>query len=248
MIDSTSPKLRKFLEPIPLLLLLLLHGFIYNEIGELSAARGEDFGPLVQTPWDTSVPFLPIFVLAYLFAWGFPAMLIGYLLFATDTNPKVFRITFVAQLALMVTCYALWVTFPVNFTLTVDDAGLAAKGWLGQWVAFNYDIASDWNACPSFHVAGPWFLYRTTKIIAPGLPKVFLVIVLAICASTVLIRIHFLLDIPGGLLISEAAIRLVFKPLWKRRSFENVSAKTMWISSAGILAVGWMGYAFLVSR
>ncbi|MBP6600178.1 MAG: phosphatase PAP2 family protein [Verrucomicrobiales bacterium] len=248
MIENTSAKLATFLEPIPLLLLLILHGFIYNEIGELSAARGVDFGPLIETPWDLSVPFLPIFVIAYLFAWGFPALLIGYLLFATKINPKVFRITFISQLALMLSCYALWISFPVNFTLTVDDARLAEKGWLGQWVAFNYNIASDWNACPSFHVAGPWFLYRTTKVICPQLPKFFLVIVLAICVSTVLIRIHFLVDIPCGFLISEAAIRLVFIPLWKRKSFETFSARAMWSWSAAILAIGWLGFAYLTSQ
>ena len=97
-------------------------------------------------------------------------------------------------------------------------------------------------------MAGPWFLYRTTKIICPQLPKIFLVIVLSICVSTVLIRIHFLADIPCGFLISEAAIRLVFIPLWKRKSFETVPARVMWSWFAAILALGWLGFFYLASR
>jgi hypothetical protein len=31
----------------PLLLLLLVHGFLYNEIGTIAASRGVNYGPLV---------------------------------------------------------------------------------------------------------------------------------------------------------------------------------------------------------
>ena len=50
---------------------------------------------------------------------------------------------------------------------------------------------------------------------APRLPVFFFWMFVAIALSTVLIRIHYALDIVGGLLLSELIIRAVFQPLHK---------------------------------
>ena len=235
----------KRFEPLLLFPLLFLHGVLYNEIGEISAARGVDFGPLMDQGLDAAVPFLSAFVIPYMFAWGFPVFLIGYLMLATKTPAASFRPVFAALVVLLVTCYTLWITFPVYVGLRLDETFLAEGGWLDQLVLFNYQNSSYWNACPSFHVAGPWFLYRTAKLLYSRLPRVFLWIALAIIVSTVLIRIHYLMDIVGGLLVSELAVRLVFINLRKHHTLENLSSKTVYIYSLSVIAVGFAGYAYL---
>jgi len=116
----------------------------------------------------------------------------------------------VSLLVLMLGCYALWILFPVYVDLRVGESVLNGHGWLGDLVRFNYNGASHWNACPSFHVAGPWFLYRSMPLAAAPRRWGFLAAVLAIIASTVLIRIHFLLDIVFGLLVAELVYHQVF--------------------------------------
>ena len=205
------------LSPLLPLVLLLLHGFLYNGVGKVAAARQVDFGPMLEMPWDGWIPFVPLFVIPYTLVWFYPLGLTGYLV-AARVEPRVFRSMAIALVALLVACYALWIAFPVKVGLRLDEGALAGQGWLHDLVLFNYQGASHWNACPSFHVAGPWFLYRAARLVAPRLPSFFFWLFVAIALSTVLIRIHYALDIVGGLLVSELAIRGVFHPLLRPRS------------------------------
>lgn len=200
------------LDPLFPLLLLLLHGFLYNEVGEIAAARGVDFGPLVEMPIDAFIPFVPVFVIPYTLVWFFPLGLVAYLMLAR-VESRGFRPMFISLVVLLLGCYALWIAFPVQVGLRLPESSLGEYGWLGKLVLFNYEGASHWNACPSFHVAGPWFLYRAARLMAPRLPALFFYLFVAIALSTVLIRIHYALDIVGGLLISELVIRTVYQPL-----------------------------------
>lgn len=209
----------KRLEWIVPLLLLFAHGCLYNHLGDLAARRGVNFGPWLELPADARVPFLPVFVLPYLFVWFFPLVLLGYLAWHRRFDPLPCRRISVAMLVLMLACYALWIAFPVRVDLRLDGAALAEAGVLGDLVRFNYERASQWNACPSFHVAGPWFLYRAVGLYVPRVPRTFLFIVLAIAASTVLIRIHYLLDIASGLLVSELVLRGVLQRLERAEAF-----------------------------
>ena len=203
------------------LLLLFIHGSLYNRVGEIAASRGINFGLLIETPVDAHVPFVPLFVLAYLFVWFLPALLIIHLGRSTDWDPAPCGRLSVSLIALMLGCYGFWILFPVHVDLRLDPALVAQHGWLGELVLFNYNGASEWNACPSFHVAGPWFLYRAVRSAVPRMPWGFLVIVLAIAASTVLIRIHYLADIAFGIAAAELAYHGAFKRLTKGTVLEQ---------------------------
>lgn len=193
------------------LLVLLVHGSLYNEIGRIAAWRGVNYGPQVMIPLDAQVPFVPLFVLPYLFVWVFPILLIGYVALKLRFDPSPCLRISIGLVALMLSCYVLWILFPVRCDLRLDEAVLARHGFLGNLVRINYEAASQWNACPSFHVAGPWFLYRAVRDAVPKMPRLFLFIVVAIAASTVLIRIHFLADIACGVLIGELIYHVVRK-------------------------------------
>lgn len=234
------------LEPWLPLVLLLLHGFLYNEIGELAANRGVDFGPVVETPLDAWIPFVPAFVIPYTLVWLFPVVLTAYLV-RKRVDPQAFRAVFMAVIALLVLCYTLWVLFPVKVGLRLDDGVIGSDGWLGALVRLNYEGASHWNACPSFHVAGPWLLYRCARALRPQLPMLFLGLVLAIMLSTVFIRIHYALDIAFGVLASELVFRQVFRRLHQSKALEAVPKTTAWACAVAVLAVGLTGYAVIAT-
>jgi len=203
----------KLLAVLSPLLLLFVHGLLYNPIGSIAASRGVNYSLLIEIPLDAKVPFVPVFVLPYLFVWVFPILLIGYLAHQRGFAPvPALRIS-VSLAVLMLTCYVLWILFPVCVDLRLEQAVLERYGFLGTLVGLNYEGASQWNACPSFHVAGPWFLYRAVRDAVPRMPRIFLCIALAIAASTVLIRIHFLLDIVFGMLVAELVYQFVLRRL-----------------------------------
>jgi membrane-associated phospholipid phosphatase len=80
---------------------------------------------------------------------------------------------------------------------------------------------------------------------APRLPRFFFWIVVAIILSTVLIRIHYALDIVFGLLVSELVVRLVFQPIHHARTLEKFPGKTAWTGSCGLLLAGFTSYVWL---
>ena len=206
-------KALQFLGIFSPLLVLLVHGFLYNRVGEVVQWRGLNYGPAVEIPLDARVPFVPLFVIPYLFVWVFPILLIGYAVRRRGCDPVPYLRISVSLVALMLSCYALWILFPVRVDLRLDESALNRHGILGDLVRCNYERASQWNTCPSFHVAGPWFLYRAVRDMVLTMPRFFLFIVVAIAASTVLIRIHFLLDIVFGVLVGEIIHQVVLKRL-----------------------------------
>lgn len=204
----------RFFQVLSPLAVLLVHGLLYNPIGDLVALRGTDFSLFIKTPLDALVPYVPFFVLPYLFIWFFPIVLMGCLYRDLGMrDPAPFLRLSLALLSLMGICYVIWTVFPVRVDLRIDEAVLRQGGFLDEWVLRNYAVASLWNACPSFHVASPWFLYRVLCHHLPGRHPVFLFLALSIMASTVFIRIHYLADIVGGILVSELVFRFVLRRL-----------------------------------
>ncbi len=200
----------RFFQVLSPLAVLLVHGLLYNPVGQVVALRGMDFSPFIKTPLDALVPYVPIFVLPYLFIWFYPIVLMGWLYRNLGVrDPAPYQHLSVTLLALMGICYVIWIVFPVRVDLRMDEAVLRQGGFLDKWVLRNYVVASLWNACPSFHVASPWFLYRVLRHHVPGCHPIFLCLALSIMASTVFIRIHYLADIVGGILVSELVFRFV---------------------------------------
>jgi len=232
------------LELVLPLLLVVLHGPLYNQIGNLAASRGLDFGPVVVTGLDEQVPFLPLMVFPYMIAWLFPALLMVALVRSGLDRLAVRKIV-AAIVVLEVVCYLLWVAFPVKCSLRLDETALAEHGWPGWLVLENYKLATVWNACPSFHIAGSWLFLRAAQLYRVRFLSLFFVLYLLIAISTVTIRIHYLADILVGLLVSEAVFRFTLRRFDPRGTFENYSTgKTITIYVA-LLATGTTVWALL---
>lgn len=212
---------KRLFEALSPLLVLFVHGLLYNPLGTLAGQRGMDFSPFLKTPLDALVPYLPIFVIPYLFIWFFPIVLTGFLFWKLgihDSSPYL-RLA-LALLVLMGSCYVIWLLLPVQVDLRLPETALRQSGWLGELTLLNYSVATQWNACPSFHVACPWFLYRALQQHLPGRHPIFLALALSIIFSTVFIRIHYLADIVCGIVISELIFRCVLQRLEQMRLFQ----------------------------
>ena len=73
-------------------------------------------------------------------------------------------------------------------------------------------------------------------------------IAFSIGLSTVLIRIHYAMDIVCGLLISELVFRLVFKPLHETKALDAVPKPAARALSLALLVAGFTGFALLVQN
>lgn len=234
------------LEALAPLLLYLLFAFSYNEVGQLAGQRGSDYGPLLGSALDDWVPLVPIAILPYALYWFLPIIALAYLYAKVGWSPGPYRRLFVSLLLLMLGCMLLWVLFPVQVGLRATEEALAPHGVFGKWISQTYAAATPWNACPSFHVAGSWFLYRAVRFHVPNHSVFFPIATWLIIASTVLIRIHYVADIFFGLLVSEIAYRYLLRRLEENRSFDNVPAPRATGWSLGILGAGVAGYAILL--
>ena len=96
----------RLLQVLSPLAVLLVHGMLYNPIGDLVALRGTDFSPFIKTPLDALAPYVPVFVLPYLFIWFFPVVLMGCLYRNSGMrNPTPYLRLSLALLALIGICY-----------------------------------------------------------------------------------------------------------------------------------------------
>jgi hypothetical protein len=220
--------------------LLFLHGMYYNTIGDITALRGVDFGPLLVTPLDHLIPFSVFFIIPYTAIWILPIYMLVRLKRQDNFSETNMRRITLAFLALIIACYTLWIAFPVKMSLRLDHGTLADYGMLGKLTLITYQNATAWNACPSFHVAVPWLICRILKQYTGKLPAAVGWLTVAIFMATVGIRIHYLFDIVGGVMISEAVYRAVLRPCEAANVLQQLSSRVM-VAGYTILIVSALG-------
>lgn len=227
--------------------LFVLHGMFYNPIGNVAASRGVDYGPLLNTPLDSMVPLSVVFIIPYTALWALPIAMLVMLSRRASVTPADIRRFSVGFGSLMGVCYLLWIAFPMQVTLRADEETLTSLGWMGSFTWLTYQNASMWNCCPSFHVASPWFVCRIMWMYCDKVPIWVRVLTVGVIMATVFIRIHYLLDIVGGILVSEGVYRFVLVPLQKRRALEGIS-RTQVVCFAIALGLAGVGVVLLLGR
>ena len=235
----------KKLEIALLLCFVIVHGVIYNAVGKVAASRGLDFGEQVTIGLDLRVPEIPLMVIPYMLAWLYPVMLLVGLLRAGTPGVIAIRRILASFVVLELLCYSIWILFPVRVSLRMDEVVLASHGWLGDVVSKNYELTSPWNACPSFHVAGPWLFFRAVQLYRIPFQRSLLVLFADIALSTVTIRIHYLVDIVVGLVVAELAFQLILLPLERKQTFGRHSSSAAVVSYTALLCLATCGYVLL---
>lgn len=227
--QATKPESRlwQHAEFILPLMLLALHGAFYNTIGDLASLRGVDFGPWLATPLDRLIPFSALFIIPYTAIWLLPIYMVVRLKRQDGFTVQQMRRVSGAFVALILVCYALWIAFPMQMNVRAAEGLLVDGGLLGQFTQFTYQNATPWNACPSFHVAAPWLICRILSLYTGKVPVPIACLTAAIFLATVGIRIHYLLDIVGGILVAETVHRVVLLRLEQAKSLALVPSRVM---------------------
>jgi membrane-associated phospholipid phosphatase len=215
-------------------------------VGTILSRGSTDYSPTLLIGLDARIPYIPVFVLPYLFTWGYAGFIIGYTLIFRIFDHLLFRYFYLSFLLLTCLECLLWLLFPAKISIRVQPEVLALHGWLGELTAYVYHRATPWNVFPSAHIA---FAYATWLFSAhfakQGHRWLFLVLFLLICLSVLFIKNHFLLDILGGMILGQLIYRAVFLPTYRRRLLHGISGTIILAISFSATALAAILYQML---
>ncbi len=172
---------------------------------------------------DDWLPFVPFFVLFYALAfaqWGF-----SYIFHCRESAQLCYRMV-VADIIAKLICLVCFVLLPTEI-VRPEITGNSIWEWAtGIFYATDKPI----NLFPSIHCLESWICFRTAMmmekrngwyITAQGILTVL------VMASTVLIKQHFVIDIPAGVLVVEIGLFLSDRcGLWRvLRKVETPAAR-----------------------
>lgn len=168
------------------------------------------------TDIDHSVPFLPIFVLPYIFWYIFVICSIIYLCF--KDRPNYYRTVSALNLSLIV-CYIIYFVYQT----TVPRPDISGHDSLFiPLIQIIYTMDKPFNCFPSIHVVQAYVVMKgihQSIHIPRGIKFATNVIGLLIIASTVFLKQHVILDIIGAVLVVESMFLVVHsaESLYRKR-------------------------------
>lgn len=173
------------------------------------------------------IPFVPIFVIPY-FSWFLLIGLSGVILYAKSKQDL--RMTFFSVNLCMVIGMLVYVIYPNYQSLRPTTYG---GDIFSQWVKLLQQGDSPSSVCPSLHVAVCISLYfgitRSKCYADKTAVRIFmLALTILICASTVFIKQHSIVDVACGAILSISVYLFVYKFYYNQRFFpSHVSEERM---------------------
>jgi membrane-associated phospholipid phosphatase len=183
------------------LLILPLLGSLYNILNSLTS------NPIILlTKFDANIPFMPLFILPYLFWYVY---ILGYLVYLCYKDTIVYLITFIVIVFCELASFVIYYFIPT----TVPRPTLEGDGVLIELVKITYAHDLPNNCFPSIHVLTSiaimiscFFIknkhiFHSIFILSSGM---------IIIISTLFIKQHVILDIFGSLILIFFIYGIVF--------------------------------------
>ena len=165
-------------------------------------------------PLDDKIPFVPAFVLAYVMWYPF---LFGTGLYAMARDVPAFRRYMAYTIGSLSMCLFICTIFPNGQNLRPDLAG--RSGVFTRLIALLYAADTNTNSLPSMHVVGAagamLCVFDLTH--KKGFRAASVVVCVLICASTVFIKQHSILDTLAGFLTAAAFALPVYGRYFAKR-------------------------------
>lgn len=165
----------------------------------------------VYSPLDDYIPFNELFVIPYVFWFVFLIGMHAYLFFEdVDTFRKMMKYIMITYGVTLV----IYLLFPTCQLLRPTE--FARDNLLTRFMAGFYVFDTNTNVCPSLHVVGSLavvFASRNTpRFRTPGWQSFFIITGILICASTVFLKQHSIIDVFAALPLCFMAYYLSYKP------------------------------------
>ncbi len=158
----------------------------------------------IESALDKMLPLVPAFVVIYILAYG--QWILCYLLIGREKKEYCYRI-FLGEIIAKFMCLVIFLIFPT----TLNRPEITGTGIFERLLALVYSLDAADNLFPSIHCLESWVCWRGCRKLT-GAPrwfsKVNFVFTLLVFASTVLLKQHVLIDIIGGIAVSEIGLAL----------------------------------------
>ncbi len=162
----------------------------------------------IVCPWDDFIPFCEYFIVPY--AMWFPYFL-GALAFFLFRSQEIFlKLCFVMFVGMTI-CLMIYTIAPNAIDLRQEITGENLFCWIAGLLR---TVDTPTNVCPSIHVSSTlavhWAVRRYRGWKHPALTKCLSwILALSICASTVFLKQHSIIDVIWGAVLTAALILVV---------------------------------------
>ncbi|UKS25161.1 phosphatase PAP2 family protein [Paenibacillus sp. HWE-109] len=155
----------------------------------------------LMTDLDNLIPFLPVFIIPYLFWYPF---IFGMFIVLFLKDRAVYYRSLIALCAGLISCYLIYATYQT----TVPRPSIIDNSWLTGLVKFVYAADKPFNCFPSIHVLTSYIVLKASYRCSFGRKARTAIVIAAwsIIISTLFVKQHALLDVAGAVLLSEALV------------------------------------------
>lgn len=148
---------------------------------------------------DRKIPFIKEWVLIYVICFAFWGL--NYILIAREGKEHWYRFV-TADMMARLFCVVFFIWMPTT-NVRPEVNGSDFFSWLMRLV---YSLDAPTNLFPSIHCMVSWFCFigiRKSKKIPVWYKAFSCIFAILVCMSTQFTKQHYLVDIPGGILIAE---------------------------------------------
>ena len=171
-------------------------------------------------PIDARIPFVPAFTVIYVLAYV--QWVVGYILIARESREVCYRVLG-GEIISKLICMALFIIIPTAMV----RAEITSEDFFSRIVRFIYAVDAPDNLFPSIHClesmvclhgamqmkkVGKWYLWFTLLFSA------------LVCASTVLVKQHIIVDVAAGIAVCEIG-QIISRRADVGRIFERIDAR-----------------------
>jgi membrane-associated phospholipid phosphatase len=186
----------------------------------------ENIPPLynIFSPLDELIPFLPIMVIPYISWYLYIAAPLCYFYF--KSRKDFFRLASLLATGMLLSC-VIFIFFPSGQNLRPDF--ITEDGGICSWIIYHiYSIDTPTNCMPSMHVMFSLFVHFVIKTCDKykenkRVLNISLIWTIIICASTVFVKQHSILDVAGGIVVGMIINYFIGEKALESKPIELVS-------------------------
>ena len=171
----------------------------------------------ISTALDAKIPLIPQAVIVYCLYYIF--WLVNFIIIARenrDTCSRVLTGVIISKLIAL----AVYILYPTTMVRPPVDG----TDFFSSLLRFIYSVDKPTNLMPSIHCMDSWLCWRGLsgcKKVPRGYKTFSFIFAMMVCASTVLIHQHVLIDIPTGIICGEIGLFISKAFIYKNSSPED---------------------------
>jgi membrane-associated phospholipid phosphatase len=191
---------------------------------------------------DRTIPLIPAWALVYGALYLFLIVLPVFIV----REQEHIRRTFLAYLAVWITAYIIFLTYP---TVAPRPDKVIGTGFANWGLRFLYEVDPPYNCFPSLHVAHSFVSALTCYAVNRRVGILATVAASLVALSTLLTKQHYVLDVAAGVALACIAYAVFLRSYrrervaaWNRHIAPVLALSTLTMSAIAIVGY-WLAYA-----